>query len=136
VKRIYWWQLVAPGYGLIDSRGKNWRKRPAFFAVKAMVKLLEGSTFTGKKGDSPLFSDEGSTFKGKIPHHQALIFCFKKGDCPLFSENFAVCWTKRGHCDYDFQRRIVRVLSRDGEEIPFKASRVNITPSPKYIFFE
>jgi hypothetical protein len=144
VKRIYWWQLVAPGYGLIDSRGKNWRKRPAFFAMKAMVKLLEGSTFTGK-----------------IPHHQALIFCFKrdgnreKGDSPLFSdtgkiaypqavifsfekakENFAVCWTKRAHCDYDFPRQIVRVLSRDGEEIPFEDSRVNITPSPKYIFFE
>lgn len=144
VKRIYWWQLAAPGYGLIDSRGKNWRKRPAFFAMKAMVKLLEGSTFTGK-----------------IPHHQALIFCFKrdgngeKGDSPLFpdkgkiaypqpvifsfekaKENFAVCWTKRADCDYDFPRRIVRVLSRDGEEIPFKDSRVNITPSPKYIFFE
>jgi hypothetical protein len=126
VKRIYWWQLVAPGYGLIDSRGKKWRKRPAFFAVKAMVKLLEGSIFTGKKGDSPLFSDTG-----KIAYPQALIFSFEKA-----KENFAVCWTKRAHCDYDFPRRIVRVLSRDGEEIPFKDSRVNITPSPKYIFFE
>jgi hypothetical protein len=127
VQRVYWWQLVAPGYGLIDSRSKEWRRRPAFLAMKTMVKLLEGSTFI-RKGDNPLFS--------KIAHDQAMIFCFKKGDSPLFPENFAVCWTKHGHYDYDFPKRIVRVLSRDGEEISFKDARVKITSAPKYIFFE
>lgn len=121
VQRIYWWQLVAPGYGLIDSRSKEWRKRPAFFAMKTMAKLLEGSTFTGR-----------------IAHHQALIFCFKResAEGKRGEENFAVCWTKGAQCDYDFGRRIVRILSRDGEEISFKGTRVKVSSSPKYIFFE
>ena len=48
IDRIYWWQLVAPGYGLIDNRPKDWRKRPSFFAMKALVERLEGSLFWKK----------------------------------------------------------------------------------------
>ncbi len=33
VERVYWWQLVAPGYGLVDARG-GLRRRPAFFALQ------------------------------------------------------------------------------------------------------
>jgi len=36
VERVYWWQLVAPGYGLVDSRG-GLRQRPAFAAMAEML---------------------------------------------------------------------------------------------------
>ncbi|NIO48632.1 MAG: hypothetical protein GTN73_04220 [Candidatus Aminicenantes bacterium] len=114
VERIYWWQLVAPGYGLIDSRKKKWRRRPSFYALKTMVSLLEGSTFTGK-----------------IPHSEALIFSFCKG-----KNNFVVCWTNGAPCEHVFTRRIMGILSRDGEEIPFKDERIGIDGSPKYVFIE
>ena len=37
VKRIYWHQLVAPGYGLVDNRGEKLRKTPAFESYKMMI---------------------------------------------------------------------------------------------------
>ena len=36
VERIYWWQLVALGYGLVDPR--DHRRRPAFHALAALQK--------------------------------------------------------------------------------------------------
>jgi hypothetical protein len=32
VERVYWWQLIAPGYGLVDDR-EGLRRRPAFHAL-------------------------------------------------------------------------------------------------------
>jgi hypothetical protein len=39
VERVYWWQLIAPGYGLVDSRGGVLRKRPSY---AAFAYLLDG----------------------------------------------------------------------------------------------
>ncbi len=114
VERIYWWQLVAPGYGLIDSRGSEWRKRPGFYAMKTLVSQLERSSFTGK-----------------VQHPHAEIFSFHKGGL-----KFVVCWTKGPVVDYSFSDRVIRVLSRDGKEISANSGRVKIEPSPKYVFLE
>ena len=35
VDRVYWWQLIAKGFGLIDE--EDYRKRPAYFAFKDWV---------------------------------------------------------------------------------------------------
>ena len=37
VRTVYWHQLVAPGYGLIDNRDGKLRRRPAFEAFKTLV---------------------------------------------------------------------------------------------------
>lgn len=39
VERVYWWQLINPGYGLVDHRGGRLRKMPSYYAFK---RLLEG----------------------------------------------------------------------------------------------
>ncbi len=114
VDRVYWWQLVAPGYGLIDSRPEKWRKRPSFFALKSMAERLEGSLFTEK-----------------VPHSEALIFLFRKQERP-----FAVCWTKRSSVEHTFSQPVLRVENRDGEEVPFQDNRVQLGPSPKYVYFQ
>jgi hypothetical protein len=118
IERIYWWQLVAPGYGLIDSREKRWRKRVSFYAYKTLVSRLEGSTFLKK-----------------TPHPHAEIFLFRKKE-----ENFAVCWTK-GKKEAPlfkilFPRRIIKVTARDGQEVPFRDNKIDVEGSPKYIFYE
>lgn len=114
VERIYWWQLVAPGYGLVDSRDMEWRKRPGFYAVKTMVAHLKESTFLKK-----------------IPHPRAEIFSFRKGE-----EDFFVCWTKGEACEYIFARKVVRVVSRNGKEIPRVNDSVKIGGSPIYVFLK
>jgi hypothetical protein len=114
VERVYWWQLVAPGYGLIDSRGGEWRKRPSFFAMKTMVAILEGSTFVRK-----------------IEHPDVHLFSFMKN-----GENCVVCWTPGPSIELSFPFRVKRVVSRDGQGEPVNDNRVLIEGSPKYVFCE
>ncbi len=40
VEKIYWHQLIAPGYGLIDNRD-GIKKYPAFYAFKTMIHFLK-----------------------------------------------------------------------------------------------
>lgn len=44
--RVYWWNLVAHGFGLVDDRhAEGWRPRPAYHAFKELVDLFRGSRF-------------------------------------------------------------------------------------------
>src|ERR1700709_1542421 len=44
VARVFWWQLVARGYGLVDPPDPaSPRRRPAFHALKTMVRELDGA---------------------------------------------------------------------------------------------
>jgi hypothetical protein len=46
VEAVYWHQLVAPGYGLIDNRGESVRRRRAFYALKTLNHLFSRSIIT------------------------------------------------------------------------------------------
>jgi len=37
VDRVYWWQLINPGYGLVDHREGSLRKMPSYYAFKDIV---------------------------------------------------------------------------------------------------
>ncbi len=37
VEKVYWWQLINPGYGLVDHRGGALRKHPAYHALKEIM---------------------------------------------------------------------------------------------------
>lgn len=37
VERVYWWQLINPGYGLVDHRSGVLRKHPSYFALKNLL---------------------------------------------------------------------------------------------------
>ncbi|MDF1879728.1 hypothetical protein JHD50_00175 [Sulfurimonas sp. MAG313] len=43
LKAVYWHQLIAPGYGLIDNRDHKLIKRPAFYAFKTMLHQLQNA---------------------------------------------------------------------------------------------
>jgi hypothetical protein len=47
VSSLFWHQLIAPGYGLIDNREGVLRKRSAFFAYKTMVEQMREATMVG-----------------------------------------------------------------------------------------
>ena len=48
VDRVYWWRLVARGYGLIDdSEAACWRERPAYRVLLHFLRTLGGATFVG-----------------------------------------------------------------------------------------
>ncbi len=112
VDRIYWWQLVAPGYGLVDSREEPWRPRPAFDAYANMAGRLEGAEFLGRD-DSPW----------------AEVFRFRRGP-----EKLAVCWTAGPARDFPFDEPVARVVDRDGRDLP-SSQTLRLEGSPLYVYF-
>lgn len=113
IERVYWWQLAAPGYGLVDSGERGWRRRPSYRAFQTMVRLLDRSLFTGSSR-----AGEGR------------IFFFSRGN-----ESWAVCWTPGRPLDYRFSSAVTKVVSRDGDEMSRPAQGIKIEGSPKYVFF-
>ncbi|WP_292661792.1 hypothetical protein [Nitratifractor sp.] len=65
VDRVYWWQLFAKGYGLIDHL--TLRRRSAFDALAALQRLLPGSRPLGHRHEDGLydyrFTREGRRFR-------------------------------------------------------------------------
>jgi hypothetical protein len=113
VERVFWWQLVAPGYGLIDSREEGWRRRPSYFALKTLVQMLENCTF-----------------EARILHPQAMIFTFSKGN-----DRLAVCWTTGGEFAFQFPEEIKRVVDRDGHDLQIAGRNLTLSGTPQYVFY-
>ncbi len=44
VERVYWWQLAARGYGLLDPSAERLRERPSFKALATLEARLAGTT--------------------------------------------------------------------------------------------
>jgi hypothetical protein len=115
VDRIYWWQLVAPGYGLVDSRSVVWRRRPAFRALQTLKRFCGNSVYQGRY----------------LVHPTAHILSFCRG-----REVFAAGWTEGEPICYRFPLPVKRVVGRDGEELTIKGPDVMLDGHPKYVFLE
>ncbi|HXT52368.1 MAG TPA: hypothetical protein VN811_15100, partial [Thermoanaerobaculia bacterium] len=44
VERVYWWQLIARGYGLLVAEDGGLRRRPAFHALATLQRQLAGNS--------------------------------------------------------------------------------------------
>lgn len=55
VKNVYWHQLIAPGYGLIDNRMDKLIKYPAYTAFKTLVYLLSETQFVNKSENNDIY---------------------------------------------------------------------------------
>lgn len=110
VDRIYWWQLAAPGYGLVDTRETPARRRPAFHAFRTMVENLQGAEFVRRE------QPRGGN-----------VFYFRKGGC-----EFAVAWTNGPAFNLTLAAAPAAVLDRDGGALP-AARVVRVDGRPRYL---
>lgn len=124
IDRAYWWQLAAPGYGLVDTRESPWRKRPSFFAYSFLVSMLSGSTFLGKEEATPA---------GGMPGRSEEIYHFRKD-----GREFALAWTVGGPGRRSFGRAVGDVLARDGQSSAKdrEDGSIYLDGSPRYVLFE
>jgi hypothetical protein len=132
VERITWWQLAAPGYGLVDNRGESWRRRPAFHAFRTLRARLGGSVFEGL-GEAAAPADGASCSGPDIEAGSGAgprIFRFRKD-----GRAFAVCWTPGPPVERVFKGRLEAVIDREGREIAGRAQTIIIDRSPKYVDF-
>ncbi len=116
VDRITYWQLIAPGYGLIDDREEPWRKRPGFYAYQTMVSQLKGAEFIKK-----------------IPHPKAEVFIFQRE-----KNRMAAVWSREEQSTVEFALpgKAEKIVERDGAELPANGDRIIIDGHPRYIVFK
>jgi tRNA A-37 threonylcarbamoyl transferase component Bud32 len=114
VERVFWWQLVARGYGLVDpSDPTHPRRRPSFQALTTLLRELQGSRLEEILPAPP-------------PAH---LLRFRRPD----GTEVVAGWSpvrRRGH----LPRPAQRVVSRDGRERPGVpgALEIELLPAPAY----
>lgn len=47
-ERVFWWSLVAHGFGLIDGAGGTWRERPAYKVLQVLLRKVQGASCHGR----------------------------------------------------------------------------------------
>ena len=113
VERVFWWRLIARGYGLISPESDgSFRRRPSWHALRTLIQQVEGATFNG-----PLPAPEG-----------AYLYHFKHGD-----QELVVGWSMSGRAKALLPRPPSEALSRDGHPISVTDGvDVDLGPSPVY----
>jgi tRNA A-37 threonylcarbamoyl transferase component Bud32 len=117
MERVYWWRLVARGYGLIAPEPDGTlRRRPAWHAMKTLARQLEGTTFNG-----PIPGPEG-----------VWLYRFQRND-----REVVVAWSLEGGRTAELPGTVVRATSRDGAEMAVPdGGRIEVGPSPVYYDLE
>lgn len=114
VERVFWWQMVARGYGLVDPVDPtNLRKRPSFLAFRTLLRELDGSRL-----------------EAVLPVPEpARLYRFRRPD----GRQVVVGWSVGGPARAAVPG-VSAVIGRDGEELPAPAAgdEVELTPSPRY----
>ncbi len=114
VEAVFWWQLTARGYGLLEPRpGESPRRRPAFHALRALAAELAGSRLEEILPSPP----------------PACLYRFRKPD----GTEVVAAWSAQGTARATLPRPAASVAGRDGEPLPVPAgSEVELGPSVKY----
>ena len=115
VKNVYWHQLIAPGYGLIDNRGDTLIKYPAYLAFKTMLLQLRESHFVD-------ISSKNGTY------------------CTTFSKNISdnhevkteVFWSvTETNQSKNIDNKTQKLINRDG--VKEQGTSFTVSPSPVYL---
>jgi hypothetical protein len=110
-ERVYWWQLVSHGYGIIDDIDGGWRRRSAFYSFKTMSELLGSFLLISKKIEKSIYS---FTFENS------------KGDL------ITVAWSSKGEKRIKIDFDVKELISRDGKGLPISDS-LSLNSSPLYM---
>jgi len=118
VERVYWWQLVARGYGLSHESGAgDLRRRPSFTAFATLGRLLKGATFLGPVETSP----------------PARLYHFRTAD----GDELIAGWSAD---DTPMETRLPRptrgATGLDGQEVELSGEQVEIAGSPRFFWLE
>jgi hypothetical protein len=116
VERVYWWQLVARGYGLMTAEEdpRSLRKRPAFATLRTLESQLKGSQFMG-----PLPTEDPGTRLG--------LFRWSDGrEC-------IVGWSLEGSRRARLPKPASQITERDGKNYSIALSQnVDLLSSVRY----
>ena len=118
-ERVYWWQVIARGYGLMFAEADGALvRRPSFHALATLHNQLEEATFLG-----PIKSKE-----------EARLYHFRSAT----GDPLVVAWTSDNRsATVELPAAVTRQLDRDGREHSTPdGNRVRIDGSPRYFWLE
>lgn len=110
-ERVYWWQFVSHGYGIIDELDGVWRRRSAWNSFKTMSKILGQFRLIKKKKERSIYSFTFENFEGRL---------------------VTVTWSLKGQERLITDFEVEEVVSRDGEKISV-SDYIILTSSPVYL---
>jgi hypothetical protein len=114
VERVYWWQLVARGYGLMAPEEDGLRPRPAYHALATLVAQLDGGTFLG-----PLEAPAGA-------------FLYRFTD--RAGEEVVAAWSVAASTTARLPWAPAAAVGRDGERLAVSTSpELTLGPSVRYL---
>jgi len=120
VKNVYWHQLIAPGYGLIDNRGDTLVKYPAYAAFKTMLLQLKESHFIDLKNDNGVYCATFTKYTDS-----------KKPDSKN-EKKIEVFWSiTDNHQTINIDENTQKLITRDG--IEEKVTSFKVSQSPVYL---
>jgi tRNA A-37 threonylcarbamoyl transferase component Bud32 len=111
-ERAYWWQLVARGYGLVDSRADELRRRPSFEALATLNRQLAGTRCEG-----PVAAGEEARLYRFSHPQRGTIF---------------VGWSLGEEVKVGLPQPVEIRVSRDGEASSAVGGATILTVSPQY----
>ncbi len=120
-ERVFWWQAVAAGYGLIDPRNEgssgkeaaSFRRRPSYYALATLGRLLRGATFLGPLSAAPGIYQ----YRFALPSGDELI----------------AAWSMAEGQEVDLPTKVLEVRDRDGAALPLPSTRrLPVGPSVSY----
>lgn len=119
VERVYWWQLVARGYGLAHDTGDgSLRLRPSFRAFANLYRSLEGASFLGPV-ETPA---PGRLYAFRLAEGADLIVAWSADDSPM-----AITLPRPARSG----------LNRDGEPLPaLPSANITVDGSPRYLWLQ
>ena len=113
VERVYWWQMIARGYGLVEPSAEGLRRRPSFHAMATLIGQLEGSTFLGP-------------IPAEAPAH---LYRFRTAD----GGETIVGWSAADPARVQLPGAVQRITTRDGRSSAADgSSEGQVTGSPTY----
>ena len=118
VERVFWWQLVARGYGLSHDSGEGeLRRRRSFTAFATLQGLLRGATFLGPEATSPA----ERLYRFRTADGRELIAGWSADNNPR---------------EVGLPRPAQRAIALDGQEIEVAGQEVEIDGAPRYFWLE
>jgi tRNA A-37 threonylcarbamoyl transferase component Bud32 len=117
VERVFWWRLIARGYGLVSPTSDgSLRRRPSWHALRTLIEQVEGAAFMG-----PLPAPDG-----------AFLYHFTRG-----GDEVVVGWSVSKGVRATLPRPVAEVVSRDGRPLTAPdGTEVGLGPSPTYFHLE
>lgn len=117
VERVYWWQMIARGYGLIAPKDAQesggLRRRASYATLATLARTLRGCQFEG-----PLKSPAGT-----------YLYSFSDTD----GESLLVGWTRSGSLEVSLDRQPREIIERDGARTePSKGQKVRLQEAVRY----